>query len=226
MISYEDIILSMTTFTRARMKTHRLISTLFLQAIFLYLSFFQVAHAEEKIVGDRLIVELNGIKYTQREVESYYLVKVILSLGNDETFTEITAKNWEQIVTMFHDEMILDQEAIRLGSFRPVGRIMDRANTVFASRIKSHMSAENMSKRLGLEGSSLTDTLNVVLRVQAFRQNKQRQMQAEDNQADMINDQPDWFRELASRAVSRRFKQANRYVLIQPTFGMRASNVQ
>lgn len=199
---------------------------LVLQLILMVAVSVDCALAQQEIVGDRLVVELNGVKYTQRQVESYYLVKVMLSQVDGAGFVPITPKTWPQILQMFQEEMILEQEAQRLGSFRPVERIMTQASKVLVQRLRSSGEADNAAKRLGIEGDSLNQVLQIVLRIEAFRQNKQRQLQAEGDASQLVAEVPQWFTELVSRAVFRTFSGAENYVLIQPTLGLRASNVE
>ncbi len=183
----------------------------------------RVARAE--VIGDRLVIDVNGTHYTQRQIEAYYLVRVILSQQEGAGFPRIDAKNWPQIIDMFRVEILVEQEALRLGSFRPVDRAITHATDIFMSRVKQSAHAENMMKRLGLTGLSLTRTLTTVLRADALRRNKERQMEAEGVAASAQGETPLWLRDLNQRSVHRTFEGADVYKEIQPTMGRTAPNV-
>ena len=160
-------------------------------------------------LGDRLIVGVNNVPYTQRQVESYILVKESLRKTEAGPERAIDARSWPQAVAVFSDDMIVLQEAERLGSYQNEGALVAKFRDVVKQKVAQSPPFAAALKRIGLEDLGVTRTLESVLRVAAFRKAKDKGA-ADEKRAK-------WLGELTDRAVVRFYKGATIYVPISPT---------
>jgi hypothetical protein len=124
------------------------------------------------------------------------------------------AKNWSTALTAFADDMIIHQEAHRVGSFQASESAVKVARELFEKRKAKDSDLAVAVKRLGVDERTLLRTLHTILRTESFRRNKERQSlvaRADDEGA------PRWFEEIKDRAVVRYFSGAETYREIRPT---------
>lgn len=199
---------------------------IFLSPVYLSLSIFYLAATpswaqglttaqadSKKVVGDRLLVSINSTPYTQRQMEVYLAVKEGLREATKEAAPVLSAANWSAALAAFSEDMIIHQEAHRVGSFQVSESAEKIARGKFESRRNADAGIAASVRRLGIDERSLTRTLHTVLRTEAFRRNKERQSvvaRADDDGA------PRWFEEIKDRAVVRFFAEAETYIEITP----------
>lgn|GEM_PF-4553399 len=166
-----------------------------------------------KTLGDRLIVSVNSTPYTQRQIEVYLTVKEGLRDASVDSAPVLNSENWPAALNAFADDMIVHQEAHRVGSFQVTENAEKLARGKFEKRRSGDSAFATASGRLNIDDRTLTRTLNTVLRTEAFRRNKERQSivaRTDDDGA------PRWFEEIKDRAVVRYFAGAEKYVEIRP----------
>lgn len=173
-------------------------------------------------LGDRLVLSINNIPYTQRQVEAYISVKESLR-KSDAPVRLIQAGNWMDALTVFSEDMIILQEAQRLGSFQALEQSTDKFEQVVRDKAKNDATFGANLARLGIDDVALTRAIEGVLRVAAFRRSKDRQAQvgtrpdAEDLESQ--KESRKWLDELVDRAIVRQYQNAESYSVIQPTLG-------
>jgi hypothetical protein len=173
-------------------------------------------------VGDRLVLSINNIPYTQRQVEVYISVKEGLR-KSDGPVRLIVAGNWTDALTVFSEDMIIQQEAQRLGSFQSLEQSTEKFEAVVRDKAKRDREFAQNLTRLGVDDLALVRALETVLRVAAFRRSKDRQAQvgtrpdAEDLEAQ--KESRKWLDDLIDRGVVRHYQNAETFMVIQPSLG-------
>lgn len=184
----------------------------------------------QDVIGDRLVVTINNVPYSQRQVEMYIHVKESLRKTSDGTTRTISAANWLDALTVFTEDMIILQESQRLGSFQAPEQAFDKYLAVVREKIAKGPALAAALQRLGVSDQAVGRTLEEVLRIAAFRRSKERQDQ--QNERDDKTDgagpgtragEAKWLTELVARAAVRRYGDAGLYVTIEPTQGEQAS---
>lgn len=169
-------------------------------------------------LGDRLVIGVNNVPYSQRQVESYILVKESLRKTSDGTSRVIDARSWKDALQVFGEDMIVLQEAERLGSYQNEGALVEKFRAVFRQKATAGSALAAAQSRLGIDEASVKKTLESVLRVVAFRKAKDRG--SDDAKA---GQKSKWLTELTDRAVVRFYQDAESYVVIEPALGLAPS---
>jgi hypothetical protein len=167
----------------------------------------------ESILGDRLVVEVNKTPYSQRQVESYVMLRELLR--EKPSVLVVNANNWEILFRYFTEEMAIHQEALRLGSVQLPEEGVRKALGFVQGKLKDEP-LRGYAARLGLDTSSLNRVLGAILRVDAFRTSREKQAALSNNDSKRQN----WLRELFDRTIVRFYADAFRYAEIQPTSGV------
>lgn len=180
-------------------------------------------------LGDRLVVSINNLPYTHRQIEAYATVREALRPGDDGTRVAVVAANWKDAIDVFTEEMIILQEAQRLGGFQADSKIAARFQSVLDERMRSGTAVRATLDRLGYDAVGIGRVVDAVLRVATFRRSKERQPGGAggDKGASQEDGPPapasapgggggPWLDELKARAVVRHYDEAFNYVTIQP----------
>jgi hypothetical protein len=177
-------------------------------------------------LGDRLVVSINNLPYTHRQIEAYATVREALRPGDGGTRVAVVAANWKDAIDVFTEEMIILQEAQRLGGFQADSKIAARFQLVLAERMQAGVTARATLDRLGYDAVGIARVVDAILRVATFRRSKERQPGG-DKGAVQEDGPPapasapgggggPWLDELKARAVVRHYDEAFNYVMIQP----------
>jgi hypothetical protein len=178
------------------------------------------------LVGDRAVLSINNVSYTQRQVEMYIVIKESLRKNAEIESTRIVnASNWSEALTVFSEDMIIYQESQRLGGLQAPDQLIDKfVNLIREKNNKSELFRNTMG-RLGADQIGITRVLDMVIRIAAFRRSKDRQSTAGSSATD-IEDQPGsrpvWLTEISERAIVRRYEGAMQFIEIAP--GARSQN--
>lgn len=168
-------------------------------------------------LADRLLFEIDLQSYSQSQMESYLLCKDVLS-GNN-IIREVTSANWDQLLEEYKNDMIIHQEALRLGSFEASARVLDKALEVFQDFQATNDTAKVHIGRLGGKASTIRRTVDIAIRVESFRRSKKRQTAVINNRAEtsLVRGTaiPEWQDELTQRAVVRFYEGASSYQAIR-----------
>jgi len=175
------------------------------------------------LVGDRLVVNINNVPYTQRQAEAYISIKEALRRTDGDAVRLIDARNWKDALEVFSEDMIILQESERLGSYQGEIPQTEKFYTVVRDKMAKNAPLRDTLARLGLDEPGLQETLTLVLRVAAFRRGKDRQAQIV-GQKDAGDGQSAarWLADLAEKTVLRHYESAKEYVPIEP----RAANAR
>lgn len=174
--------------------------------------------AQQTRLGDRLVLSINNVPYSQRQVESYINVKESLRKTNDGNVRVIDGTNWNDALTVFSEDMIILQEAQRLGSFSTQDQLVDKYHAVVRDKIAQGGELKKSLVRLGVDEPALAKALDDVLRVAAFRRSKDRQESQGTKGAKKVPEsgKVQWLDELTLRAIVRPFENARTYHAIGP----------
>jgi len=172
-------------------------------------------------LGDRLILAINQVPYSQRQIELYTAIRTALFAPSDQTGVVVGSSNWTAALELFSTDMMILQEAQRLGSFGTIDAVLEKYSAQLQARRAAHGEFAMALQRLGADDPALAHTLESVLRVVAFRRSKNRQ-EAQDLSAGSgaTLAQPGgvakWLSDLSGRAATRLYLGAEVYRPIQP----------
>ena len=179
-----------------------------------------------KTLGDRLVIEINNAPYTRRQVEVYIAIKESLRKDGGTGLKIVNAKNWDVALKVFAWDMLIEQEASRLGSFQPSKKNIEKYLKIVRKRFATDVNLRNTKARLGVDERSVKRTLSTVLRTEAFRSSKDRQAAISGGEGDKKKQKPAiarWLKDLEERSVIRIYKDAMQYRIIQPTLGRKTN---
>ena len=176
------------------------------------------------VLGDRLVIAVNSVPYTQRQLELYFTIKLNARADHMRDEVIVSAANWNEALSVYTNDMMILQEAMRLGSFAAPEQLVDQYNAVLRRKITRGSQLQSVLSRLGADDSDVSHTLDSVLRVASFQQNRNRQEQQANTGKKSGADKgpesvPKWLEELRARTNSRVFAGAETYVEIRPTAG-------
>jgi hypothetical protein len=171
-------------------------------------------------VGDRAVLAINNVTYTQRQIEMYIVVKESLRKNNSvESARVVNAGNWNEAVTVFTEDMIIYQEAQRLGGLQAPDQLVEKFVNLIQEKSKKSDVFRSTMIRLGADQVGITQVLDSVIRIASFRRSKDRQASTSDNSGE-IEDQagaiPEWLTEITDRAIVRRYEGTNQFLDIAP----------
>lgn len=170
------------------------------------------------VVGDRLVIQVNGVPYTQRQIEIYIHIKETLRKTADGQVRLISAGNWSEAVAVFSEDMLVLQESQRLGSFQAPDQALDKYLAIVREKISKGPSLKSVLDRLGANEQAQGRALEEVLRIAAFRRSKERQEeQSKKPEGATKTGSQKWLEDLKNRAMVRRYDNADVYQIIEPT---------
>ncbi len=177
------------------------------------------ALGKTQVVGDRMIIEVNNTSYTQRQVELYSLVKQLVT-KDDADIILPDESTWEAILDAFEQDVVVELEALRLGSFNPSDASVEKVKDILLQKLKVSKNASAAATKLRVDDKTLARALTSVMRVESFSRNKRKQATLMNS---VLADERapeaaagEWLKDLKARAVSRYFKSARRYIAISP----------
>ena len=184
------------------------------------------ASATAQQLGDRLVVAINQVPYSQRQLELYFAVRAGIRNDADQTGLFVDRSNWSASLALFTEDMMILQEAQRLGSFGSVDAMLEKYSAQLRARRAAGGAFAATLKRLGADDQALAHVLENVLRVAAFRRSKNRQeAQALPNTTAAAQAQPGvlakWLVDLSNRAATRTYTGANTFQMIAPALRSR-----
>lgn len=174
-------------------------------------------------VGDRVVVTINNVPFTQRQVEGYINIKESLRKNVEGKLRLVNASQWEDALTVFTNDAVFLIEAQRIGSVTIPENLAKKYIDLLREKSVTNPELKAMFLRLGLSDGSLERAVDTVLRVAAFRRSKERQESQSQLQTGEGADGgirfSMWQKELLDRAIIRRYEDAAQYILIQPAAG-------
>lgn len=185
------------------------------------LVFFGAALRLDGAILDRLVVEINTVPFTQRQIESYVTTKASLikvsNLQGGDTLV-FNAGNWRGVVDLFSDDMVILQEAQRLGSFQPAEAMVAEAVTILKNKSQGPTGFAQAFQRLGLDEPGLARYCGMILRLEAYRRSKNKQSQSGQGKGVGDSGRPKWLQDLTSRSVVRIYRGGDVFQTIEPSY--------
>jgi hypothetical protein len=167
------------------------------------------------LVADRLIAQVNAQSYSQWQVESYFLVKESLRgamapAGEGGEVRFAPSAQWKGEVEAFVTEMLVFQEAERIGSFVPTSRMVEQALALVDNMRGREPAIHEAWTRLGLTQALASRVVAQVLRVDAFSQSQERVLPtaSANGGKDLPLAHRPWVQALRDRALVRFFDGA------------------
>jgi len=164
------------------------------------------AEANQKNIVDRVVIEVNRTAYTKRQIEVFHLLRQVFDATGDTEIFPMDEARWQRALLEFQHAMLIEQEAQRLGSFRPVRRAIDAAFDVYLNRRELDQNFAKHVEKLEIDQKTLIQTVTTILRLEAFLLSKQRQGVSH---RDFV--QEPWFKEIVERSFLRYFADAEIY---------------
>lgn len=163
-------------------------------------------------LGDRLVLTINGIPYSQLQIEGYLDVKE--SLRDDPGKSQLVDKdNWNVALASFMKDMTLYQEANRTSGFRPTRDVVTKATERVQKVSDANPRFKNRFNELGFDTPTIREYISRILSIEnlrrsrnALRSNKEKDRDKPKNVAI-----PDWEDELMKRALIRWFEHGKTY---------------
>jgi transcriptional regulator of acetoin/glycerol metabolism len=172
-------------------------------------------------VADRLVVSVSGSTYSQRHVTSWFLVRELLQESAAQTsaqkekatrppFLEEVAASWKDVLQKFSEDMVIRQEAARLGSFQPSAKsIMKATERIRARRAVDPQLAAGVSA-IEMDEDEIARFAATILQIEGFRKSRERQLSAVTR--DPSSQASGWLTELRTRAVVRVYEGGDSWV--------------
>ncbi len=197
------------------------VQTLCLAVFVCALSAMSVSEILFAQVGDRAVLAINNVTYTQRQIEMYIVVKESLRKNTGiETARVVNAANWNEAVVVFTEDMIIYQEAQRLGGLQAPDQLVERFVSLINEKSKKSDVFRATMSRLGADQVGITRVLDSVIRIAAFRRSKDRQASTTETTGE-IEEQtgatPEWLTEITERSIVRRYEGTSQFVEIAPS---------
>ncbi len=194
------------------------LARIFLTCIFTAGTFSLTTILRAETIGDRLLLDINGLQYTQRQFESYLLVRGML-LSGGQTAHILSNENWRSSLQSFEQAMMIEQEAFRLGGFQPSELMVETSMEIIKKKGTPDSEEGRQMQRLGLDDKASERIVASILRAEGMRRSRQRA--ASDNNVTgggrrQAGLEEEWLVDLKRRAVVRRYNGAESYIMIKP----------
>lgn len=163
----------------------------------------------DKLLVDRMLLKINDTAFTQRDAETYLLLKAILQ--EDRTLIP-SAQSWTKGLREFKNDMLLYEESQKLRHISPFTE--SQLNQLMGQIQKQSKEgpAGELAKRLALSEGDWKDALQIFLKVEKAKNTEHSP--AEKRQTSGGNQK---FSELEKKNYVRFFEDAESYKVIHPS---------
>ena len=169
-------------------------------------------------ISDRLVLAVSGSSYSQRHVAVWFVVRELLQ---EEVATQIQkdkapllseiASGWKSVIEKFAEDMVIRQEAARLGSFQPSAKAQIKANERIVARRKVDRDVNAALSALAVTDDEISNFTGTILQVEGFRKSRDRQGPgAKDLSKDSSGGS--WLGDLKARSVIRIYSDGDNWV--------------
>jgi len=162
-------------------------------------------------LGDRLIAEINGKSFSQRQVELFFLVRESLQESPNTERALINKVQWSEALEFFVGEMILAMEADRVGSGVFSQEQFERLKTRSKVQMASHKGMAERGQMLGMSKNQLESIILTILKVETLRSFKKQTATSksrEDTQVELRQPADSWISDIYSRSSVRYYTGA------------------
>lgn len=150
--------------------------------IVLFLLSWSPVRAAAPEIADRLVLSVSGSSYSQRHVALWFVVRELLQeeastqTQKDKTplLSEI-ATGWKSVIEKFSEDMVIRQEAARLGSFQPSAKAQVKANERIMARRNVDQGMRATLAALAITDDEIASVTATILQVEGFRKSRDRQ---------------------------------------------------
>lgn len=173
--------------------------------LFIYL-ILELAFANNALaqIGDRIVIAINNIPYTQLQIERYINVKEALR-DNIKSSQPLKASNWSEAIEAFSRDMMIHQDATKSSGFRPTKEAIARMRLKSEKSIQDAPAFKAAFERLHLDKINLETEILKIITVENYRRGKK------SLNIDSKNATDQWEQELINRSVVRYFEDAKQY---------------
>jgi len=200
------------------------LDTTFMFSLFLFSGSPVRAAAPE--IADRLVLSVSGSSYSQRHVAVWFVVRELLQeeaptqKKKDKTplLNEI-ATGWKTVIEKFSEDMVIRQEAARLGSFQPSAKAQVKATERITARRSVDQDMRATAAALVITDAEIASVTATILQVEGFRRSRDRQAPgAQDLSKDSSKDLSQnlsggsWLGDLKVRSVIRIYDGGDTWV--------------
>jgi hypothetical protein len=166
------------------------------------------ALAANKVLGDRLVLAINNVPYTQLQIETYLNVKEALR-GDLDKALPVVKSNWQEALAAFMLDLTLYQEGTKSSGFRPQREGVQKGYQKVLEALEKSEGYKLRFIQLGLTQSDIKEQLSRILTVE----NLKRSRAGTDKSKAAVSD---WAHELQKNAIIRWFDKGKEYEEIQP----------
>jgi hypothetical protein len=127
--------------------------------------------SEAAQVGDRLVIAINGIPYSQVQIESHLNTKE--ALRADPSNSElVSATNWPLAVKAFIDDTVIYQEAMKGSGNRPRSEVVDKGIQKVEATLQNLNHFRDRFTRLAINQVVIKECVSRILAIENYRKTK------------------------------------------------------
>lgn len=187
---------------------------------FLTMVFISSSSRSDEILVDRLILEIGVNSFTQRQLELYMTLKRTLQDQDPKEVVFINKENWTKSIFEYRDDMILIQEANRLGHGRPSKKILDDAVKYILKVRSVSVSFDTFIKKMGASSQEIKRVLASIFQVRIFSLSKNKAKNKHENKIKQLEKHKVWLKDIKSKYAFRFYEGAQYYKSIRPYIGI------
>ncbi|MBC7659773.1 MAG: hypothetical protein H7249_08695 [Chitinophagaceae bacterium] len=189
----------------------------------LFMTFlFSAALMAEQSMLDRLIVEISGKSYSQKQLEVYVLLRTI-AMGEGVKRGLPSAETWAEHVENFKNDMIvytqLENDQQKLDSFVPDFKNVATAEKALVSAQAKDPALDAFIRQRQLTEAEISRILTILFRVEAYTKNRLQLSALKTNEESSfisIDPKTDWFVALSKATSYRYYAHAKDYKTLTP----------
>lgn len=162
------------------------------------------------IVGDRLILSINNIPFSQLQIEALMNVKETLRADPNQSQI-VDQSNWALALSAFITDMTEYLEASKTSGYRPQRELVLKTTERVKLALQSSPKFKSRFAALGLDDAAIREQVTRILTIENLRRSRQGAIGAKDSQAPGV-----WQDELMRNTMIRWFDNGKTYEHIQP----------
>ncbi len=182
---------------------------------------YSLSTLAQGIIYDRLILEINGKSYSQRQIE-IYLVMRNLVMDPKSSMAQIEAEQWPEGLEIFQNEMLIfnamESEPEKFATLS----LNSNSQRLLQERLKELLATNDkwrdFSQRYHIRDKEVMELLAKMLKVQAFLERMKQPPLVDIDRSPLINVDTGapWFLHLSRGTPVRLFDRARVYLKIKP----------
>ena len=105
---------------------------------------------------DQLVLEVNKLSYTQRQFEIHMAIRTALLTEPSEQLRLVSKDNWRQLLERYRNDMIVDQEALRLSSMQQPADQLESFRLAIEDRKRSDIIFSSFLSKMGTDSDEIS----------------------------------------------------------------------